>query len=77
MFGSLHLIMYHSMLPKILVIQGGAEADPHLTENELNEALEFCEHGVGPASPGILHLCMLEFMMNDYFRSFCERRSTY
>ncbi|KAJ3736571.1 putative halogenase [Lentinula guzmanii] len=33
------------------VIQGGAEADPHLTEDELNEALEFCEHGVGPASP--------------------------
>ncbi|KAF9076882.1 hypothetical protein BDP27DRAFT_1379798 [Rhodocollybia butyracea] len=33
------------------VIQGGAEADPHLTESELNEALEFCEHGVGPANP--------------------------
>ncbi|KIK67905.1 hypothetical protein GYMLUDRAFT_92568 [Collybiopsis luxurians FD-317 M1] len=35
------------------VIQGGAELDPHLTQEELNDALEFCEHGVGPASPDL------------------------
>ncbi|KAE9410099.1 putative halogenase [Gymnopus androsaceus JB14] len=35
------------------VIQGGAEADPRLTEDELSEALEFCGHGVGPASPDL------------------------
>ncbi|KAF5382950.1 hypothetical protein D9757_006309 [Collybiopsis confluens] len=33
------------------VIQGAAEIDHGLTQDELNDALEFCEHGVGPASP--------------------------
>ncbi|KAK7458882.1 hypothetical protein VKT23_009892 [Stygiomarasmius scandens] len=36
------------------VIQGATEADPKLSETELTEAMDFCEHAIAPSDPEML-----------------------
>ncbi|KAK1230075.1 hypothetical protein PQX77_006849 [Marasmius sp. AFHP31] len=36
------------------VIQGATEAEPHLTDGELEEAIEFCKHAIAPTDPEML-----------------------